>query len=763
MTQTLSRRSFLKLSSGAAAAVGLSTIPGTLGALSSDQKALRGSATFVPSVCEMCTSSCTIEARVEDGKGVFIRGNPNDKGRGGRVCARGGSGFNQMYDPNRLIKPIMRTGERGEGKWKEVSWDEAYTFIAKKMDEIKQKHGAHTMAFTVRSGWNKVWFHHLAQAYGSPNIFDHGSTCPLAYGMSGKDVYGSSRIGRDFAKAKYIINMGHNVFEGIDISYARQYMTALQNGAKVVTFEPRLSVMASKATEWHAIKPGHDYPFVLAFLNVLINENLYDKKFVEKNCEGFEELKASVAEYTPEKMSPECDIPADTIRRVAREFAAAAPKAIFDYGHRVTLSAQELELRRAIMMCNALVGAVEKDGGYYLPKNAKLYNSFMGEEDAKAPELKKPKTPAYPKVEVPRIDRIGEEDCEFFLASKGEGITSLVPKAALKELPGVPYKIHGWFIARHNPVMTHANLDTVLKGMKAMDLIVVVDYQVSDTAWFADVVLPDTTYLERDQELTAGGGKNPSYSIGRQKVVDPIGDSRPGWRIAKELASKMGLDEYFPWKDVEDYRLQQVGGDVSLLAELKLKGLKGYGVPLMLQEKDSVAKFVKQFPGAAAKVNEDGVFDLPKKIQLFSPELEKVSGTGGLKYNPFKYKEADELYFVNGKSAVRTNGAGGNNVWLNNLQTDGGAWIHPNTARKLGIKNGDTVEVYNKYATERGTAVVTEGIREDTIFAYMGFGHISKKLRYHGKGINSNALYPSFTGKNSGMDLHVVGVKIRKV
>jgi thiosulfate reductase/polysulfide reductase chain A len=134
-----------------------------------------------------------------------------------------------------------------------------------------------------------------------------------------------------------------------------------------------------------------------------------------------------------------------------------------------------------------------------------------------------------------------------------------------------------------------------------------------------------------------------------------------------------------------------------------------------------------------------------------------------LSYNPYKYKEADELFFINGKSAVRTNGAGANNVWLNNLLSEAAAWIHPNTAKKFGIKDGDEIEVYNKYATQRGHAMLTEGIREDTVFAYFGFGHVSKKLRFSGKGIHSNSLYPSFTGKNSGMDLHVVGVKIRKV
>ncbi|AFL67607.1 thiosulfate reductase PhsA [Sulfurospirillum barnesii] len=763
MTQMLSRRSFLKLSSTAAAVAGFSSIPGTLGAMDDIKKQYKGNTKFTPSICEMCTSSCTIEARVEDGKGMFIRGNPKDKSRGGKVCARGSAGFNQLYDPQRLVKPIMRVGERGEGKWKEVSWDEAYTFIAKKLEEIKQKHGAHTVAFTARSGWTKTWFHHLAQAYGSHNLFGHEATCPLAYGMAGQDVFSASSVGRDFAKAKYIINMGHNVFEGIVISYARQYMDALSHGAKVVTLEPRLSAMAAKSSEWHAIKPGHDLPFVLAFMHVLINENLYDKKFVEKYCEGFDELKASIEPYTPEKMAVECDIPADTIKRLAREFAKAAPKAIFDYGHRVTFTPQELELRRAMMMVNALVGAVERDGGYYLGKNADFYNQFIGEGEPKAPKLKKPKTPAYPKVDVPRIDRIGEKDSEFFLASKGAGIVTLVPHAALNELPGVGYKLHGWFIARNNPVMTQSNMENVIQALKAMDLVVVYDIQVSDTAWFADVVLPDTTYLERDEEFTASGSKNPSYGVGRQKVVEPIGESRPPWRVAKELGEKMGLGAYFPYKDIEDYRLQQVGDNIDLLAKLKANGSASFGVPLMLQEKKSVAEFVKKFPSAAVHVNAEGTIDFPKKIKLFSPKLEEVSKKGALSYEPHKYKENDELYFINGKSAVRSNSHNGNNLWLNNLLDDAAVWIHPKTAGRLGIKDGDKIEVYNKYSSQKGKALITKGVREDTVFAYFGFGHVSKELkRAYGKGVNSNALYSPLVSPNSGMNLHIAGVKVKK-
>lgn len=140
----MTRRGFIKGATtvGAAGFVWSQAIPGVLGAL--EHKPITGSAVFVPSVCEMCSSRCPIEARVEDDKGVFIRGNPKSKSTGGRVCARGGSGFNQLYDPQRIVKPLMRVGERGEGKWKEISWDEAYNIISKNLLEIKEKYGAHS-------------------------------------------------------------------------------------------------------------------------------------------------------------------------------------------------------------------------------------------------------------------------------------------------------------------------------------------------------------------------------------------------------------------------------------------------------------------------------------------------------------------------------------------------------------------------------------------------------------------------------------------
>ena len=764
MTQMLSRRGFLKISSVAAAA-GMTGVPGLLGALEPDKKALIGSMQFTASICEMCSTRCPIEARVEDNKGVFIRGNPKSKGTGGRVCARGGSGFNQLYDPQRVVKPLMRVGERGEGKWKEVSWDEAYTFIAKKLSEIKEKHGAHTVAFSAKGGTETDYLVNFAGGYGSPNTFDHGTTCPLAYGVALETVFGTSGVSRDFGKCKYMINLGHNVYEGIVISYARAISEALSNGCKLISLDPRYSILSSKATEWHPVKPGGDVAFILALINVLISENLYDKKFVEKYCEGFEELKASVASYTPEWAAKECDISAKDIKRIAMEYAKAAPAAMIDYGHRVTYTPEEIELRRAIVIANVLIGNIEKPGGYYLNKGASFYNKLAGEKVA--PEFKKFKLPEFKKSTFKRIDGIDIADSEFGYISKKRGIYQKILDAAVDEKP---YKLHGWFMTRSNPVMTITNTEKVIKALKALDLVVVMDIYMSDTAWFADIVLPESTYLERDEEFLASGGKNPSYSV-RQKVVEPIGDTKPYWMVFKELASLMGFGEYFPYKNMDEYRMHQAADYPEFMFELKKNGLASVGVPLLLRDKKSVAEFVAKYPAAAPLVTEEGYIDAPlfelktpsKKIQLFDPKLEKIAGRGSVSFKPVKMKEDDELFFIQGKTAIHTNGHTANIPWLNNAMPTNAVWIHTDTAKKLGIASGDAIELSNQYGKQKGEALLTDGIRKDTVFAYFGFGHVSKGLkRAYGKGVNGGSLLPHFTSPVVGMNLHTVGVKVRK-
>lgn len=756
----MERRDFIK-------GIGLSSLafgcPATLGAIADES--IKGSHSFVPSICEMCSTRCAIQARVDDNGKVFVTGNPYSKSTGAAVCARGGAGVNQLKDKNRLINPIMRVGEKGENKWKEISWEEAYEYIATKLTEIKEKHGAQSVAFAAKGGFESAFLNQFGYAYGSPNIFDHGSTCPSGYAVALKSVFGAGNLARDFANAKFMLNFGHNVFEGIVISYARGVASALQNGCKVVSLDPRFSVLSAKASEWIPIKPGGDTAFMLGFVHTLIFENLYDKKFVEKYTIGFDKLKESVREYTPEKMSAHCDVPAKTIIALARECAKAAPAAIIDFGHRSTYTPEEIELRRAIAIANALIGNIEAKGGLFFPKNASLYNKLAGEKVA--PEIKGSALPKIESPKIPRIDGVDIKGGEFSKIAKTRGIYGKIIESALD---GNPYKLHGIIMSRSNPVMTINDSARVAEALKAMDLVVCVDVYLSDTAQFADIVLPESTYLERDEQFLGKNGKNPGYQV-RQKVVETIGNTKPLYQIMKELADKMGLGSAFPYKDMKDYRFKQAYNEPEAMVDILDKGIVSYGIPLLARDKDSVAKFVAKYPKAKEFIDKD--FEISKvlecktdsgKIELFDEVLESACGRGGLHFNDPKMKQNDEFYFIQGKVAVHTNGHTANVPWLNELMSNNAVWINEKIAKEMGLKKNDRIKLTSKVGEQIANVLPTKGIREDTIFGYFGFGHNSpSQKRSFGKGVNASALLEHSISPVCGTDVHTIGVKIERV
>ncbi len=756
----MERRDFIK-------GIGLSSLafgyPATLGAIADES--IKGSHTFVPSICEMCSTRCAIQARVDENGKVFITGNPHSNSTGAAVCARGGAGVNQLKDKNRLVNPIMRVGEKGENKWKEISWEEAYEYIATKLTEIKEKHGAQSVAFAAKGGFESAFLNQFAYAYGSPNIFDHGSTCPSGYAVALKSVFGAGNLARDFANAKFMLNFGHNVFEGIVISYARGIATALQNGCKVVSLDPRFSVLSSKASEWIPIKPGGDTAFMLGFVHTLIFENLYDKKFVEKYTTGFDKLKESVREYTPEKMSAHCDVPAKTIIALARECAKAAPAAIIDFGHRSTYTPEEIELRRAIAIANALIGNIEAKGGLFFPKGASLYNKLAGEKVA--PEIKGSALPKIDAPKAPRIDGVDIKGGEFSKIAKTRGIYGKFLDAALESNP---YKLHGIVMTRSNPVMTISDSNKVAEALKALDLVVCVDVYLSDTAQFADIVLPESTYLERDEQFLGKNSKNPGYQV-RQKVVDTIGNTKPLYQIMKELADKMGLSEAFPYKDMKDYRFKQAYNEPEAMVDILDKGIVSYGIPLLARDKDSVAKFVAKYPKAKEFIDKD--FEISKvlkcktdsgKIELFDEMLESACGRGGLHFNDPKMKQNDEFYFIQGKVAVHTNGHTANVPWLSELMSNNAVWINDKIAKEMGLKKNDRIKLVSKVGEQIANILPTKGIREDTIFGYFGFGHNNpSQKRSFGKGVNASALLEHSISPVCGTDVHTIGVKVEKV
>lgn len=752
------RREFLKLATATTA-----FLPGSLGALG--DVALKGEDKFVRSLCEMCSSRCPMEARVIDGKTVLLQGNAFAKEIGTSLCAKGVAGASQLYDPQRLVKPLIRVGKRGENKWAEVSYEEALDVIASKLLALKERYGARSVIFSAKTGEHYDLLRSFASAFGSPNIFSHWSSCPIAIESAFKQTFGE-KLHRDFENAEYILNFGHNLFEGLDIPLSKTMAQFCANPSKkLVVLDPRFSIVASKANEWYPIKPGSDLAFVLALLHVWIRDGKYDKAFVQNYTIGFEQLAASVKETTPQWQQPFTDIDAKVVEKIAAEIYAAAPRCIIDWGHKATTTKAEYQRTRAILMANILMGNVEKEGGIFFAKNAERINALSHEEVI--PELNNP----YPRAQSDerRIDNAGEMDGAYRFVSKQHGVLTAIPDAIFSQ---EPYAIKGWFLTRHNPLITVAHPQKMKEAMEQLEFIVVNDIYLSDTAMMADVVLPECTYLERDEGISVFTCKTVSYTM-RNRVVAPLHQAKSAIEIMRTLAEKMGFGSHYAWKNIAELRAYQAKGNEGLLKTLLLRGVASFDVPpLFAREPLSVERFCEHYPKSRVHVDANGHLNAlfanlktpSKKIELYCDAVEKLyQGYGVSGVVDMDVTQGFPYVLTSGKSAVHTNGHTQNVPYLNMLLSSNPIWMHPQTAKAHGLKMGDTFYLQNNIAKEKATVFITEGIRPDTLFAYMGFGHDAPSMkRTHGKGMNPSKLLSLETAPLCGAMITNVGVNIVK-
>lgn len=756
----MNRRNFLKASAGI----------GTLGALRLNADATanllsKSADKEVCSVCEMCSSRCPIQGRIKDGKCDLITGNPHFSANKTSVCARGGAGVNQLYDDQRLVKPLIRTGERGSGQFREASWDEALKFAADKLKEISEKYGPQSVVFTSKAGESHGLLSGLACAYGSPNIFSHWSCCPISDKIASTITYGTG-LKRDFANAKYILNFGHNLFEGINISDTKRLAkSAAKADTKLVVLEPRFSVVASKADEWIPVRPGTDLAFVMALIHVWLRDDKFDKDFVEKFTVGIDELRAAVKDSSPKWQEPLTGIKAEVVERIADEIYKAAPKVIIDWGHKTTTSRAEFQRTRAIMIANALMGNIEKVGGIHFGKNSGTFNKLVKED--MFPTITNPDA-GFKVPKTARIDGCGEAGKAHFFIPRKHGVLMDIVPAILEEKP---YPVKGWVNSRFNYLINVAGEEKAVQAIKKLDFILSVDIYMNDFTQFADVILPVSTYLERDESIQDKSGSAPGFYM-RNKMVEPIGDTKGEYEVVRALAKAMGYDDKYSWSTVAEYRMQQAKGDDKLLAKLIQDGFVTWKVPkLYYLDKSYVGKFVEKYPQASEFVDEAGLmssqmkFKTPSgKVELFSAQVEEaLPGEGCLHTRDMDCYDGHELCLMTGKTPIHTNGHTQNVKVLNDMMSESPIWINPKTAAKRGLKDGDKVLVKNQFSSGEAKIMVTEGIREDALFMYHGFGHISKGLkRTHGVGLNQSKLLNPADGPVCGTMVTNVGVDISK-
>ena len=658
------------------------------------------------SVCGMCTVRCPINVHIKDGQVSFIEGNPHVPAMKGAVCPRGAAGTGLIYDNERPQTPLIREGERGEGKWRKATWDEAFDYVADRLRQIKEEYGAKAIALTDRGGPFRDFHRAFLRGLGTPNYNNHDSSCArnvqhAALSLTGK---GRKAVAYDFKNSKHVVLQFRNIFESVNVQEVNNLMDAMENGCKLSVIDIRSNISATKAHNFMKIRPGTDYAFNLAVIHEIINTQVYDKKFANQYIEGLKDLEQFVETYTPEWAEAETGVPAESIRSLVKQLAEAAPSLIWHPGWMAARYTDSFYVCRTIYIINALFGSYGAKGGLtFISKpgdvDRKGLNKFMD---------------LYPKSKEKRADGIGWKYNHF---QEGPGLAHLRYEAMESE---DPYPVKAYIAYRHDPLMGYPDPDRVKKMFDKLNLLVSVTFSWSDTAWNSDVVLPLSTYLERESIIATKNALKPAFFL-RHRAVEPSYDTKADWEIMAGLARRLNLPE-LDFKTAEDVWNFQ---------------LKGTGVSI----EDFDATSMVSLADKPIYLDFDSYsFKTPSgKIQIIDQKLED-NGIESLKpYESPKKPKQGEFRVTFGRCALHTQGHTVNNPMLAEQMSENVLWINAGEAQKLGISNGDTVNVSQNGYTESIKAKVTDVIHPDAIFVIHGFGHrIKAESRAYGKGLADN-------------------------
>ncbi|MDF1714645.1 MAG: molybdopterin-dependent oxidoreductase, partial [Akkermansiaceae bacterium] len=588
----LTRRSILKLGS-ALIAGGLSPLRvsaqnatsgktfGGLGRLDYSR------AKATPTICFACTNHCGVIGWVQDGVVRKIDGNPLDPNTEGNLCSKAQGMISYTYYPERILYPLRRVGKRGEGKWKRITWDEAYTELANKMRPLRENGTPEEFVFHYGRDKTKGYTKHFTNAFGTPHRLNRRSICSSNRRAPLMSFYGREFEWetQDLANTKYVINWGGNPFEAYQggLFMAHRLQSArVDHGAKLVTFEVRPSATASKSDEFYTVMPGTDGAVAFAMIHTILKEGLENKEFWNRWTNiPLDDVRESVKDYTPEWAEKVSGVPAADIKRIAIEFAKAAPACCTMSNRGSAKHYNGMQADRAIRTLDVLVGNVGKPGGYCL-SSLRGWSGKYGQEGL--PNLKMPE----PKASDPKPWGIGEGFNETAFKKLPKEVQERVnnfPDKWRKKYFGelatpseYPLAWH-WYQMRVGQLVypyikegrqkvsvymsftlgaafgyPEANAAReVLLDEKLIPFHVAVDIGYGEQTALADMILPEATSLERwDYHSTNCYGLVP-YTGVRQPLIAPQGESKSIQVILRELAHKIGggMEKHFIYKDDE--------------------------------------------------------------------------------------------------------------------------------------------------------------------------------------------------------------------
>jgi thiosulfate reductase/polysulfide reductase chain A len=684
------------------------------------------------SVCGMCTVRCPIQVDVQDGKIKFIQGT---SAIGGGLCARGSAGLALIEDDERPQYPMIRDGARGEGKWKKVSWEEALDYTAKRLQEVMAKYGPRTVLFSDRGGPFLDLHQAFMRGLGSPNWCNHDVSCARNVMHAAMSLFGFGRKGvsYDLKNAKHVVLQTRNMFEAINVKECNDLMSALSDGCKLTVIDIRATKTAAHASRFFLVRPGTDYAFNLAVIHQILKDKLYDEEFVDLWIKDFDALRDFVQPYTPQWAAQETGVDANNLIAFTRELAEAKPAIIWHPGWMNARYRDSFYMSRTAYIINSLMGAIGSKGGLPIANTP-------GDVGRKG--LKK-LVDLFPKPKEQRADGVG---WRYPHMDPGPGLLHLAFQAVATE---DPYPVKAYIAYRHDPMMAMPEPERQKKIFENLDFLVSVTFSWSDTAWLADVVLPLSPYLERESILAAKNGVKPSFFV-RQRAVQPRFDTRADWEILCGLAKRLGIEPlaFEAIEDIWNYQLQDTG---VTIADFKATG------SVSLSDKPHY------WPRQELK------FATPSgKIEIINGRWENAGQKCLKPYESPQRPEPGTFRITFGRCPVHTQGHTVNNKLLHEQMPENVLWINQEAAAKLGIQDGDQVEVGSNGHKGQIKAMVTEFIHPEAVFMVHGFGHtLPVESRACGKGMADNVFMPKGLDKwdpaGGALALQEHFVSVRKI
>ncbi len=652
--------------------------------------------------CRMCHGGCGVIVYVKDGKVAKIAGDPDCPINHGTLCSKGLASAQLAYHPDRLTYPVKRIGPKASGKWERISWDEALDTIAERVLKYKDEYGPESVVFGYGTGReNEAVIYRIANCLGSPNVLTAGHFCYGPRLATSISTCGTNPVVDYENFPRCIISWGNNVtIVNADEYKGEGFSEALDHGAKLISVDPRFTRIAARADIWLPLRPGTDTALALGMLNVIVNEELYDKEFVENYTHGWKAFVKRVNEYPLEKVQEITWVPEEKIREAARLFATTKPAAI-QWGVAIEQQNNCVDNDRALMLLMGITGNIDAPGGQALYRTPDIINvGHFGAHGMLSKEQ--------------FAKRLGGE--RFRLASR---FAILQPKCVFDAITKEePYPVKILFLISSNPMMTRPNAKEVYRALEEVEFMAVADFFLTPTAELADIVVPAATWLEMD--YIGDFWKRHGYILPRRKVIQ-VGECRSDHEMLNDLAHRIGQGQYW-WDNFEqalDYILHPMG--ITWQDFKKMDYIRG-DMEYYKYKKKGFSTPTRKFELSSTVLEKMGYDPLPQHRE---PPESPVS-------TPEVYREYPYILITGMRTPGFFHSENRQVPWLRELHRDPIVEIHPDSAAKEGIEEGDWVIIESRRGKVRQRARLAIGRDPRFVAAQHAWWFPEKKDPGHG-------------------------------